>query len=65
MKKEIEKIIQTKNFEIEEGRLKMAEKKEKVKRDIGRIATKIIAAILAIVMILAVGATLVYYLTVA
>lgn len=43
----------------------MAEKKEKVKRDIGRIATKIIAAILALVMILAVGATLVYYLTVA
>ena len=42
----------------------MSEKKEKAKRDIGRIATKIIAAILAIVMILAVGATLVYYLTV-
>ncbi len=43
----------------------MAENKEKVKRDIGRIATKIVAAILALVMILAVGATLVYYLTVA
>ncbi len=43
----------------------MADKKEKVKRDIGRIAIKIIAAILAVVMILAVGATLVYYLTVA
>ncbi len=40
----------------------MSEKKEKVKRDIGRVAIKIIAAILAIVMIVAFGATLVYYL---
>lgn len=40
------------------------EKKEKNKRDIGKIATKIIAAILAILMILAVSATLIYYVTV-
>lgn len=38
------------------------EKNEKGKRDIGKIATKIIAAILAMLMILAVGATLIYYL---
>ena len=40
------------------------EKKEKNKRDIGKIATKIIAAILAILMILAVSATFIYYVTV-
>ncbi len=38
------------------------DKKEKNKRDIGKIATKIIAAILALFMILAVAATLIYYL---
>lgn len=38
------------------------DKKEKNKRDIGKIATKIIAAILVLFMILAVAATLIYYL---
>lgn len=38
------------------------EKTQKNRRDIGKIATKIMAAILAILMILAVGGTLVYYL---
>ena len=38
------------------------EKTQKNKRDIGKIATKVMAAILALLMILAVGGTLVYYL---
>lgn len=38
------------------------EKKQKNKRDIDRIATKVMAAVLAVLMILAVGGTLVYYL---
>ena len=38
------------------------EKTQKNRRDMGKIATKIMAAILAILMILAVGGTLVYYL---
>ena len=38
------------------------EKKQKNKGDIGRIATKVMAAVLAELMILAVGGTLVYYL---
>lgn len=38
------------------------EKTKKNRRDIGKIATKIMAAVLAILMILAVGGTLVYYL---
>lgn len=38
------------------------DKKQKSKRDMGKIATRIIAAILAILMILAVATTLVYYL---
>lgn len=38
------------------------EKNEKSKRDIGRIATKIVAGILAISMIAAVAGTLIYYL---
>lgn len=37
----------------------------KKQRDIGRIATKIIAAILAAVMVVAVAGTLIYYLIVA
>lgn len=36
--------------------------KEKNRRDIGRIATKIVAALLAILMVLAVAGTLMYYL---
>lgn len=39
--------------------------KEKNKRDIGRIATKIIAGVLALSMLLAVGATLIYYIVAA
>ena len=38
------------------------ENKHKNKRDIGRIAIRIIAAILAVLMVLAVAATLIYYL---
>lgn len=38
------------------------EKKQKNKRVIGKIATKVMAAVLALLMILAVGGTLVYYL---
>lgn len=37
----------------------------KKQRDIGRIATRIIAAILAILMVAAVAGTLIYYLVVA
>lgn len=37
----------------------------KKQHDIGKIATKIIAAILAILMVLAVAGTLIYYLVVA
>lgn len=38
------------------------EKKQKNKKDIGRIAIKITAIILAILMVLAVATTFVYYL---
>ena len=38
------------------------DKKQKLKRDMGKITVKIIALILAIVMIFAVAATLIYYL---
>ena len=38
------------------------EKKQKIKRDVGKMATRIIALVLAIVMVLAMAATLVYYL---
>lgn len=41
------------------------ENNQKNKRDIGRIATKIIAGILALTMVLAVGATLIYYIVTA
>ena len=37
----------------------------KKQRDIGRIATRIIALVLAILMVLAVAGTLIYYLVVA
>lgn len=43
-------------------------KKETTKKqhhDIGKIATRIIAAMLAVMMVLAVAGTLIYYLTVA
>lgn len=38
--------------------------KEKTRRDFGRIAIRVIAAILAIIMILAFAGTLIYYITV-
>lgn len=38
------------------------QKEQKSKKDIGRIATKIVAGILALIMVVAVGATLIYYL---
>lgn len=41
------------------------ENNQKNKKDIGRIATKIIAGILALTMVLAVGATLIYYIVTA
>ena len=37
-------------------------KKQKNKRDMGKIATRVMAAILAILMVLAVASTLIYYL---
>lgn len=36
--------------------------KQKNKKDVGKIATRIMAAILAILMLLAMGTTLIYYL---
>lgn len=38
------------------------EKKQKNKRDIGKVATKVMAIILAGMMVLSVGATLIYYI---
>ncbi len=37
-------------------------KKEKNRRDYGRLAIRIIAGVLAVLMVLAVAATLIYYL---
>lgn len=37
----------------------------KKQRDIGRIATRVIALVLAVLMVLAVAGTLIYYLVVA
>lgn len=37
-------------------------KEETKKHDIGKIATKVMAAILALMMVLAVAATLIYYI---
>ncbi len=37
-------------------------KSEKNKRDIGKVATKVMAIILAGMMVLSVGATLIYYI---
>ena len=56
--KKTEKIGKIKTKRIEK------DKKEKTRRDLGRIAIKVTAIILAIIMIAAVGGTLVYYLTV-
>ena len=38
------------------------EKKQKIRRDEGKITIKVIALILAILMVLAVAATLIFYL---
>ncbi len=38
------------------------EKKQKNKKDIGKVATKVMAIILAGMMILSIGATLIYYI---
>lgn len=40
----------------------MDDKKQKNKRDLGKVAVRVIALILAILMVLAVAATLIYYL---
>ena len=56
--KKTEKIEKIKTKRIEK------DKKEKTRRDLGRIAIKVTAIILAIIMIAAVAGTLVYYLTV-
>lgn len=37
-------------------------KKAKNRRDVGKIATRVIAAILAVLMVLAVASSLIYYL---
>lgn len=37
-------------------------KKQKNRRDMGEIATRVIAAILAVLMVLAVASSLIYYL---
>lgn len=37
-------------------------KKAKDRRDVGKIATRVIAAILAVLMVLAVASSLIYYL---
>lgn len=39
-------------------------KKEKNRKDLGRIAIKVTAAVLAIIMMVAVAGTLLYYLTI-
>lgn len=38
------------------------EKKQKNKKDLGKVATKVMAIILAAMMLLSVGATLIYYI---
>ena len=40
----------------------MDDKKQKNKRDLGKVAVRVIALILAILMVVAVAATLIYYL---
>ena len=41
---------------------KEIENKQKNRRDIGKIATRVVALILAILMVLAMATTLIYYL---
>ena len=41
---------------------KMKKEEPKKKHDIGKIATKVMAAILALMMVLAVAGTLIYYI---
>ncbi len=42
--------------------MKKTNKKQKNRRDMGKIATRIVAAILAVLMVLAVASSLIYYL---
>ena len=42
--------------------MEKANKRQKNKRDVGKIATRIVAAILAVLMVLAVASSLIYYL---
>ena len=44
------------------NKINKIENNQKSRKDIGKIATKVIATILALLMVLAVGGTLVYYL---
>ena len=50
------------NNDLERNEIKMDDKKPKNKRDLGKVAVRVIALILAILMVLAVAATLIYYL---
>ena len=50
------------NNDLERNEIKMDDKKQKNKRDLGKVAVRVIALILAILMVLAVAATLIYYL---
>ena len=42
--------------------MEKANKRQKNKRDVGKIATRMVAAILAVLMVLAVASSLIYYL---
>ena len=57
----IENVVNSKN-KMTKGKEKI--KKEKNRKDLGRIAIKVTAAVLAIIMIVAVAGTLLYYLTI-
>ena len=50
------------NNDLERNEIKMDDKKQKNKRDLGKVAVRVIALILAILMVVAVAATLIYYL---
>ena len=57
----IENVVNSKNKRTK-GKEKI--KKEKNRKDLGRIAIKVTAAVLAIIMMVAVAGTLLYYLTI-
>lgn len=58
------KIKQNEAKKIKKVKTKRTENKGKTRMDLGRIAIKVIAAILAIIMVVAVAGTLIYYLTI-